>query len=191
MACVAEVLGLTLPGCATSHAVASSKKRLAKASGKEILRLIKEDIRPSSLITPQALENAVRLCAAVGGSTNALLHLPALAGELGLDLGPDDFDRLSKDTPHLTQLKPAGPYTLADLDRAGGVPGVIKRLLPLLHAEEKNLLGQTMAQVAEAAVIRDDDVIRPLDNPVHAQGSYARAQGPAWPRRRPWSSRPA
>jgi dihydroxy-acid dehydratase len=177
MACVAEVLGLTLPGSATAHAVSSKKKRQAWQSGREIVRIIEEDLRPSQLVTPQALENAVTLCAAVGGSTNAFLHLPAMAGEMGLELGPDDFDRISKNTPHLTSLKPAGPYSLADLERAGGVPGVIKQLLPKLHKDEKTLSGQTIGEIGEAAVIHDDDVIRPLDNPVHAQGSYAVLKG--------------
>ncbi len=177
MACVAEVLGLTLPGCATSHAVSSKKKREAWRSGREIVRLVNQDLRPSQLITQNALENAVTLCAAVGGSTNAFLHLPALAGEMGLELGPEDFDRISRKTPHLTSLKPAGPYALSDLDRAGGVPAVIKRLLPLLHGGEKNILGQTLEEVGRTAPLRDDDVIRPLDNPVHQQGSYAVLKG--------------
>jgi dihydroxy-acid dehydratase len=177
MACVAEVLGLTLPGCATSHAVSSKKKRLAWQSGREAVRLIAEDLRPSRLINLNALENAVTLCAAVGGSTNALLHLPAMAGEMGLELYPEDFDRISQKTPHLTSIKPAGPYSMADLERAGGVPAVVKRLLPLLHENQKNLLGETIAQVAERAVIYDDDVVRPLDNPVHEQGSYAVLKG--------------
>ena len=113
----------------------------------------------------------------MGGSTNAFLHLPAMAGEMGLELGPEDFDRISKKTPHLTSLKPAGPYSLADLDRAGGVPAVVKRLLPLLHAGEKNILGQTLEEVGQSAPLHDEDVIRPLDNPVHEQGSYAVLKG--------------
>jgi len=177
MACVAEALGLTLPGCATAHAVGSRKKRLAKDSGALAVELVAKDLRPSRILTRNSLENAVRLCAALGGSTNALLHLPALAGELGLKLGPADFDRLSRDTPHLTSIKPAGPHTLWDLERAGGVPAVLKRLLPLLHAGERNLLGQTLEQVARAAVVMDPEVIRPLDDPVHPQGAYAVLHG--------------
>jgi len=177
MAVVAEVLGLTLPGCATVHAVDAAKKRLARRSGLEVIRLIEADLRPRDIVTLKSLENAVAVCAAVGGSTNALLHLPAIAGELGLRLGPDDFDRISRQTPHLTSIKPSGPYTLLDLDRAGGIPAVLKRLEPLLHLDQKNLLGQTIGQVARAAEVLDQEVIRPLDNPVHAQGSYAVLKG--------------
>ncbi len=177
MACVAEVLGMTLPGCATAHAVDARKKQLARQSGRQILRLLEQDLRPRDLMTPAALENAVILCSAIGGSTNALLHLPAIAGELGLSLGPEDFDRVSRITPHLTSIKPSGPYTLLDLDRAGGVPAVIQRLLPLLHGGERNVLGQTLAEVASGAVVQDDDVIRPLERPVHPHGSYAVLKG--------------
>jgi len=177
MACVAEALGLTLPGCATAHAVGSLKKRMARQSGREVVNLIEKNFKPRDIISLKSLENAITVCAAVGGSTNAMIHLPAVAGEIGLGLGPDDFDRISRRTPHITDIKPSGPFTLFDLDCAGGVPAVIKRLLPLLHADAPNLFGQTIAQVAENARIFNDDVIRPLDNPVHAQGSYAVLKG--------------
>jgi dihydroxy-acid dehydratase len=153
MACVAEVLGLSLPGSALTHAVDGAKKRQAKESGRLAVRLVESDLRPRSILTQAALENAACVCAAIGGSTNALLHLPALAGELGLSLGPDDFDRISRRTPHLASMKPSGPYTPLDLHRAGGIPAVLQRLLPLLHGESRNILGQTLAQVAAAAQI--------------------------------------
>ena len=177
MACVAEIIGASLPGSATAHAVGSAKKRQAKTSGQEVVRLVEENLRPRDYITMGSLENAIILCAALGGSTNALLHLPALAGELGFALGPDDFDRLSRTTPHLTDFKPAGPHTLWDLEMAGGVPALVKRLLPLLHGQEKNLLGQSLAQVAAQARVRNPEVIRPLDDPVHPQGGYAVLKG--------------
>ena len=177
MACVAEMLGLTLPGCATSPAVSSVKKRLARESGRLVVKLIEDGARPSGFVTRGSLENAVRLCAAIGGSTNALLHLPAMAGEMGIELTPDDFDRISRETPHIASIKPSGPYTLADLDRAGGVPALTKRLLPLLSAGERNLVGQTLAEATARVEIRDEDVIRPLENPVHAHGSYAVLKG--------------
>jgi dihydroxy-acid dehydratase len=177
MACVAEILGLALPGCATSAAVSSVKKRLARESGRQVVKLIAEGVKPSDFITRASLENAVSLCAAIGGSTNALLHLPAIAGEMGIKLGPDDFDRISRKTPHISNIKPSGPYTTADLERAGGVPALIKRLLPILNSEERNLMGRTLAELAEQAEVRDEDVIRPLENPVHAHGSYAILKG--------------
>ncbi|HDR15022.1 MAG TPA: dihydroxy-acid dehydratase [Desulfobacteraceae bacterium] len=177
MACVAEILGLTLPGCATASAVSSVKKRLARESGRLVVKLIEEGITPGKIITKAGLHNAVTLCAAIGGSTNAVLHLPAIAGELDIDIGPEDFDGISRKTPYLTSIKPSGPYTTADLDRAGGVPALIKRLLPVLNADEKNLLGETITQIAARAEVRDQEVIRPLDNPVRKQGSYAVLKG--------------
>jgi dihydroxy-acid dehydratase len=177
MACVAEVLGVTLPRCGTAHAVDLAKKQIARRSGIEVMRLIEQDVRPKDIISFQSLENAVTLCAAVGGSTNALLHLPAIAGELGYKLRPDDFDRISRNTPHITDIKPSGPYTLLDLNRAGGVPAILKRLLSLLHAQEKNILGQTIREVAEKALVLDEDVIRSIDWPVHQQGRYAILKG--------------
>ncbi|MEW6671990.1 MAG: dihydroxy-acid dehydratase [Thermodesulfobacteriota bacterium] len=177
MACVAEALGLTLPGCATAHAIDAKKKRLAKQSGIEIVRLIEADVRPGDIVTFESLENAVTLCAAVGGSTNALIHMPAIAAELGYQLRPEDFDRISRVTPHITNIKPSGPYTLLDLERAGGVPAVLKQLLPLLHPNAKNILGQTVQNVAENAFLMDAEVIRPITSPVHKEGSYAILKG--------------
>ena len=177
MACVAEILGVTLPGCATVHATDPRKKDLARQSGIEIMRLIEKDVRPRDIVTFEALENGVTLCSALGGSTNALLHLPAIAAEMNYRLGPDDFDRISRKTPHITPMKPAGPNTLLDLDRAGGVPAVIKQLLPLLHRNAKNILGQTIAAIGQTAVVHDENVINPIDRPVHSQGSYAVLKG--------------
>ena len=177
MACVAEILGVTLPGCATTHATDKRKKEMAHQSGVEIVRLIEGDIRPRDIVTFESLENAVTLCAALGGSTNALIHLPAIAAELEYTLKPDDFDRISRKTPHITALKPAGPHVLYDLDRAGGVPAVTNRILPLLHKDAKNILGQTIAEIAEAAPVQDENVITSLQDPVHPQGSYAILKG--------------
>ena len=173
MACVAETIGVTVPGCATSHAVHASKKRIAKMSGIEVVRLIEEDVKPKDFITFKSIENAIMVCAAVGGSTNALIHLPAIAGELNFKIRPEDFDRISRNTPHIANLKPAGPYTLLDLDRAGGLPAILKQLLPLIHGDEKNAMGKTVRNVAEEATVLDEEVIRPISNPVHSEGGYA------------------
>ncbi|SFM46558.1 dihydroxy-acid dehydratase [Thermodesulforhabdus norvegica] len=173
MACFAEVLGVTLPGSSTAHAVSSEKKRIARQSGLEVLRLVREDIKPRDIMTRGAFENAVRVCAAVGGSTNLLLHAPAIAAEAEIDISLKDFDTLSRTTPYICHLKPAGPFTLLDLDMAGGIPAVCKRLMPLLNPDEVNVLGMKIRDVAARAVINDDEVIRPLDNPVKEEGSYA------------------
>lgn len=177
MACVAEVLGVTLPGCATSHAVDSSKKRIAKKSGREIVKLVKQNIKPSSYITYNSFENAITLCAAIGGSSNATIHVPAIASEMGIKVTPDDFDRISKRTPHITNLKSSGPDTLLDLDRAGGVPAILKELKTLLHIDEMTVSGLTIGEIADNAENRNKEVIREINNPVHKEGSYAVLKG--------------
>lgn len=177
MACVAESLGVSLPGCATAHAVVSLKKRLAKQSGREIVRLVKENIKPRDFITRNSFENAIRICSALGGSSNATIHIPAIAGEMGIKITLDDIQRISDETPHLVSLKPAGPNTFHDFDQAGGIPALLKELLPLLHKEEKTVSGLTIEEIAQKAHNLDNEIIRGLNNPVHVQGSYAVLKG--------------
>ncbi|MDR3561394.1 MAG: dihydroxy-acid dehydratase [Negativicutes bacterium] len=173
MSCVAEVLGLSLPGCGTAHAVESKKKRLAKQSGREVVRLVKENVCPSDYVTYNSFENALILTSALGGSSNASIHIPAIASEMGFKVTLKDVERLSRITPHITNLKPAGPDAFWDLEQAGGIPAVIKELLPLLHTKEKVGTGLTLAEIGEQAKNKNKEVIRPLDNPVHKEGSYA------------------
>ncbi|MDR3563118.1 MAG: dihydroxy-acid dehydratase [Negativicutes bacterium] len=182
MSCVAEMLGVALPGCGTSHAVESSKKRIAKQSGREVVRMVKENIKPSDIITYNSFENALKLTAALGGSSNASIHIPAIASEMGFNITLDDVERISLVTPHITNLKPAGPDAFWELQLAGGIPAVVKELLPILHGAEKNVNGQTIAEIAAAAKNKNPEVIRPLDNPVHKQGSYAVLRGNLAPR---------
>lgn len=177
MSCVAEALGLTLPGSATTHAVYSKKLREAKLSGVQVMKLIEEGVRPSDIVTEGSFENAMRLVVAVGGSSNALLHIPAIAHEIGIKITPDDFDRISRTTPHLVNVKPSGPYTLKDLDDAGGVPAVMKELSSLLHLSERNVMLFTLKEVVERAQNRNSEVIRPIDNPVHREGSLVILKG--------------
>jgi len=177
MSCVAEILGLTLPGCGTSHAVDSSKKRIAKQSGREIVRLVREQVLPRNIVTFRSFENALTLTAAMGGSSNASIHIPAIAGEMNCRITLEDVERISRITPHITHLKPAGPDAFWDLERAGGIPAMIRELLPLLHGEEKNVNGQSLSEIGRLAVNRNRQVIRPLDNPVHTEGSYAVLHG--------------
>ena len=182
MSCVAEVLGVSLPGCGTSHAVESVKKRIAKRSGLEVVRLVKENIRPSDIITYKSFENALILTSALGGSSNASIHIPAIASEMGFKVTLDDVERISSITPHLTNLMPAGRHAFWDLERAGGIPAVVKELVSIMHKDEKNINGQTIAQIAAEATNRNADVIRSLDNPFHKQGSYAVLRGNMAPR---------
>lgn len=177
MSCVAEALGLTLPGCATTHAVYSKKLREAKLSGLQIMKLVEMGIKPSNIVTQRSFENAMRVVVAVGGSSNALLHIPAIAHEMGMKITPDDFEKISRTTPHLVNAKPSGPYTLKDLDDAGGIPAVMKELSPLLHLDEKNVLLSTIREVISKAQNRNKEVIRSLDNPVHKEGSLAILKG--------------
>ncbi|MBC7330844.1 MAG: dihydroxy-acid dehydratase [Synergistetes bacterium] len=177
MSCFAEALGVALPGSATTHAVYSKKLREAKLSGIQVMRLIEKGIRPSDIVNESSFENAMKLVVAVGGSSNALLHIPAIAYEMGIKITPDDFDRISRTTPHLVNVKPSGPYTLKDLDDAGGIPVVMKELSPLLNLDAKNIALSTLREVVEKAKNHNKEVIRPLDNPVHREGSLVILKG--------------
>ncbi|MDR3588743.1 MAG: dihydroxy-acid dehydratase [Negativicutes bacterium] len=177
MSCVAELLGMSLPGCGSAHAVTSLKKRIAIQSGREVVRLVKDNIKPADYINRQSFENALTFISAFGGSSNAAIHIPAIAKQMNIRITLDDVETASRRTPHLTNLKTAGPHTLWDLELAGGVPAIVKELLPLLHADQKTCCGLTLAQIAAKTVNKNPEVIRPLDNPVHAQGSYAVLKG--------------
>lgn len=177
MAIVAEVIGLALPGCATIHAVDAAKKRIAKESGMEVVRMVKENVRVKDFVTKNSLLNAIRVSAAIGGSTNAALHIPAIAYELGVEIELEDFDRISREVPHLVHVKPSGKVTFLDFDRAGGVPALIKEMLPLLDAEEKNLRGMTLREIAAQFRNKNPEVIRSLDNAVYNNGSYGVLKG--------------
>ena len=155
----------------------SLKKRLAKQSGREIVRLVKENIKPRDFITRNSFENAIRICSALGGSSNATIHIPAIAAEMGIRITLDDIQRLSDETPHLVSLKPAGPNTFHDFDQAGGIPALLKELLPLLHKEEKTVSVLTIGEIAQKSRNLDNEIIRGLNDPVHAQGSYAVLKG--------------
>lgn len=177
MACVTEALGMSLPGCATAHAVSAKKLRIARRSGELIVELVKRGIKPSDIMTREAFENAIRVDMALGGSTNTVLHIPAIARELGIELELEIFDEISRDTPHLCDMRPGGPYRLIDLDRAGGVPAVMKRLWDKLHLDALTVTMRTVGENIRNAVIRDEKVIRPLDNPVHPEGGIAVLKG--------------
>ncbi len=177
MACLIEALGMSLPYCACSHAVDPSKMRLAKKSGMAVMDLIDRDIKPADILTAKAMENALRVNEAIGGSTNTFLHLPALAHELGLELKIEKFDELSKTTPHLCNIMPSGPYMLKDLRDAGGIPAVMQELSKFMHTDVMTVTGKTLQENIEGARVFNRDVIRPLEDPVHAQGGHAVLKG--------------
>lgn len=177
MASVAETLGLTLPGCATMPATDPRRADLCRASGERIVALVRDAITARQMLTRPALENAIRVCLAVGGSTNATLHIPAIATCAGLHVTLDDFDRLSRETPLIAKFKPASAYTVVDLDRAGGIPAVLRTLLPLLHGDAPTVSGVTIAQIAAGAEVCDAAVIRSLEDPLAPEGGIAVLRG--------------
>lgn len=173
MACMVEAIGMSLPGCATSLAVSSAKLRIAKKSGEKIVELVKKDLKPCDIMTVEAFENAIMVDMAVGGSTNAVLHLKAIANEAGVDLPLSLFDKLSRKIPHLCDMRPSGPYDLQELDEAGGVPALMKELSRFLHLDAITVTGKTVAENIKDAVVYDRKVIKPIDNPVHKEGGVA------------------
>jgi dihydroxy-acid dehydratase len=172
MACLTEAMGMSLVGCATSLAVSSKKRRIAQASGERIVELVKKNIRPLDIITKESLENAIVVDMALGGSTNTVLHLMALANEAKIKLDLKTFDRISKATPHITNLEPQGPYFMEDLEYAGGIPAILKRLKDRLN-NTLTVSGKKIYEIAKEAEIFDNEVIRPLNNPYHKQGGIA------------------
>jgi len=173
MACAVESMGMSIPGCATALAVSSAKLRIAKESGEKIVDLVKNDIKPLDIMTPKAFENAIMVDMALGGSTNTVLHLKAIANEADIDLPLSLFDELSRKIPHLCDMRPGGPYALEELDVAGGIPAVMKELSRLLHLEAITVTGKTVRENIKDGVVYDRNVIRPLLDPVHKTGGIA------------------
>ncbi|RLI05168.1 dihydroxy-acid dehydratase [Candidatus Bathyarchaeota archaeon] len=177
MACVAESIGLSLPGCASSLAVSSQKARIAKMSGERIVRMVEEDLKPSDILTREAFENAITVDMALGGSTNAVLHITAIANEAGVPLPLEVFDEIARRTPHICDMRPGGPHDLAELEAAGGIPAVMKILKDNLHLDAITVTGRSVGDNIKDAIIYDWEVIRPLENPVHKEGGIALLKG--------------
>ena len=180
MASVGEAIGMSLPGSAAVPAVDSRLGEYAKQTGAAVMSLVDEGITARQIMTRAAFENAITTVMALGGSTNAVLHLLAIAHEAQVDLELDDFDSISRRTPHLGDLKPFGRYHMVDVDRIGGVPVVLRALLDegLLHGDVMTLTGKTMAENLEGVVFpKDQDVIRPPDDPLAEQGGIAILRG--------------
>jgi len=173
MACITEAMGMMLPGCATALAVSSAKMRIAKESGEKIVELVEKNIRPRDIMTIEAFENAIVVDMALGGSTNTVLHLKAIAKEAGVDLPLSLFDEYGRKIPHLCNMRPSGPHDLQELDEAGGIPAVMKELRQFLHLNAITVTGKTVEENIKDAIIYNGEVIRPLDNPVHKEGGIA------------------
>ncbi|HYA11669.1 MAG TPA: dihydroxy-acid dehydratase, partial [Thermodesulfovibrionales bacterium] len=176
MSCITEALGMSLDGCATALAVSSKKKRIAFASGMRIVDLVRKNITPRKIMTRKAFENAIMVDLALGGSTNTVLHIPAIANDAGIELPLELFDELSKKVPHICDMLPAGRHYLEDLDYAGGIPAVLKRLRDRIH-DNITVSGKGTFAVADSAEIHDADVIRPLNKAYHKEGGIAILRG--------------
>ncbi|MBF0553630.1 MAG: dihydroxy-acid dehydratase [Nitrospirae bacterium] len=176
MACVTESIGMSLPYCASALAVSSEKKRIAFESGRRIIELVKKGITPRKIMTKKAFENAIRVDTALGGSTNTVLHIPAIAHEAGVKLPIEVFDTLSKTTPHIANMLPGGQHYLEDLHYAGGIPAVQKRLSHLMQ-DNITVSGRKVFEIVEDASIEDEDVIVPIDKAYHPQGGIAIMKG--------------
>jgi len=182
MACVTEALGMSLPHCATSLAVSALKLRIAKESGERIVEMVHSDLKPSSILTEKAFENAITVDMALGGSTNTVLHLTAIAEEAGFPLPLTMFNEVSRRVPHLCDMIPSGPYALEDLDAAGGVPALMKELKPLLKLDALTVTGETVGKNIEGTRVIDAKIIRPLADPVHREGGIAILSGSLAPK---------
>ncbi|MDD5101469.1 MAG: dihydroxy-acid dehydratase [Endomicrobiaceae bacterium] len=175
MACLTETMGMSLPGCGTAPAVTAKKRRIAYESGIQIVELIKKNITPKKIMTKNAFHNAIVVDMALGGSSNTVLHLPAIANEAGINLKLDLFDEISRTVSHITLLEPAGDHYMEDLDNAGGIPAILSavkdKILP-----NRTVSGKNIKIIAEESRVLDTDVIR-AENPYHKEGGIAILKG--------------
>jgi dihydroxy-acid dehydratase len=178
MACVAEALGIALPGSASPPAVTADRIRIAERSGATAVAMAKSGLVPDRILTAKSVENALRVLLAIGGSTNGIIHLTAIAGRLGIPVDLAHLDRLGRDTPVLVDLKPSGRHYMEDFHKAGGVPALLRELKPLLHLDALTVTGRTLGEeIADSGPGFAQDVIRPLSNPIFAQGGIAVLRG--------------
>ncbi len=175
MNCMTEVLGLGLPGNGTIPAVDARRIRLAKSVGMKIMDLVKNNICPRDILTKEAFTNAFTVDMAIGGSTNTVLHLPAIAHEVGIDLDLNWVNEVSKKTPHLSYLRPGGIHHIQDLDEAGGIPAVMGVLSQkgLINEKAKTVTGKTVGENIKGVQVLRSDVIKPINNPYHEEGGLA------------------
>jgi len=173
MAGLGEALGMMLPGAASVPAPDSRRLAAGEATGRRIVEMTREDLRPSKILTPEAFDNAIRVLITLGGSTNAVIHLVAIAGRRGIELPLKQFDDVARQVPVLVNLLPSGKYLMEDFFYAGGVPALLKEILPLLHGDAPTVTGKTLAENVSSAQCYNRDVIRPLREPLHARGGLA------------------
>jgi dihydroxy-acid dehydratase len=173
MTAIAETLGLCLPGSASIPAADAAHPRMASACGRRIVEMIWEDLKPSDIITRKTVENALVTHSAMAGSTNAMIHLVAMARRADIPIDLKDFDEFASRVPVIANVRPSGKWLMEDFHIAGGILGLLSRLKSMLHLDARNVAGGTLGQAIENAKVYDDDVIRPLNNPIAASGGTA------------------
>lgn len=178
MACIAEALGMTVPGGASPPAVTADRIRIAEQTGTEAVRMAREGLTIDKILTPAAFENAMRVLLAIGGSTNGLVHLAAIAGRMGYDIDLQALDRMGRDTPVLLDLKPSGDHYMEDFHHAGGMATLLRELKPLLNLDALTVTGRTLGEeIDRAGPGFAQDVVRPRSNPIYPQGGIAVLRG--------------
>lgn len=176
MACMTETLGMSVTNCATTLAISPEKLKQAYETGKKAVELAKKNITPRQIMTKNAFYNAIMVDMAIGGSSNTALHLPAIAKECGIELTLDQFDEMSKKTPNICHIRPAGPYVMEDLQNAGGIPAVLNRLKDRLKSSP-TINGLDIVEIAKKSKVLNDKIIRPLENPFYKEGGIAILKG--------------
>ena len=177
MAAMGEALGVALPGNADIPAVDSRRARLAESAGRRIVSMVEEDLRPSKLLTEDAFDNAIRTLHAIGGSTNAIIHLTAIAGRAGIELPLERFDELSRTTPFILDLKPSGRFLMEDLFNAGGLSAVLKELGPLLQTDAPTVTGKSLGENVAEATVHNRELVRAAEQPLASEGGLAVVRG--------------
>jgi len=172
MSCVAESLGMTMPGCATALAVSAKRVRIAYASGEQIVNLVRRNVAPRTIMKKEAFENAIKVDMALGGSTNSVLHILAIANEAEISIPLQRFDEISRETPHIVDILPSGQYFMEDFEWAGGIPAIFKRLKNKLN-DVMTVSGKLISQIANDAQIANEEIIRDPKNPYHEEGGIA------------------
>jgi dihydroxy-acid dehydratase len=178
MACIAEALGMTVPGGASPPAVTSDRMRIAEMTGTQAVQMARDGLTIDKILTAEAFENAMRVLLAIGGSTNGIVHLTAIAGRMGYDVDLKALDRMGRETPVLVDLKPSGSHYMEDFHKAGGMATLLRELKPLLNLDTLTVTGRTLGEEIEAAgPAFEQDVVRPFDRPIFPQGGIAVLQG--------------
>jgi len=173
MSCIVEALGLSMPGCSTMLAVSSAKKTSARLTGEQIMKVLENDLTPRKIVTKASIHNAIKVGVSIGGSTNMLLHIPAMAKEIGIEIPLILFDKISRETPLLAKFKPASKFTLLDFHQAGGVPALMKEMEPILELDLPSVTCMTIHENVSSASVTHREVIHSFDNPIAPEGGIA------------------